>query len=278
MFKRLKNIKRATLIKNSFLIPILSVVVMSISHVISWYDIGNPFSWAIYLSVAIEVFALASVSAASINIKKGSIWALFILVTLIQIVGNVYFTFQEIDVTSESFKSWVELISPLFEDYNIIDHRRFLSYIQGGTLPFMSLIALHFYIVFNENLKNDGEFEKENVQNENLNENISNADLDTDSEIQEKTQSEDESKKEQEEVSENDEKLVDLKEQEIEDEDENEAKKSQAIESVNKELELKKEEKPNKSTNHSHEQYSGRVKRNKGGKPGPHPQRMPGVN
>ena len=160
MLKWLKNIKRTTLIKNSFLIPILSVVIMSISHVISWYDLGNPVSWAIYLSVAIEIFALASVSAASINIKKGSIWALFILVTLIQIVGNVYFTFQEIDVTAEGFKSWVELIAPWFTDWDITDHRRFLSYIQGGTLPFMSLIALHFYIIFNESLKNNGEAEK----------------------------------------------------------------------------------------------------------------------
>lgn len=151
MFKRLKNIKRTTVVKNSFLIPILAVVVMSISHVISWYGLGNPLSWAIYLSIAVEIFALASVSAASINIKKGSIWFLFGLVTMIQIIGNIYFTFQQIDILSEGFKSWVELIQPLFSDWDITDHRRFLSYIQGGTLPFMSLIALHFYIVFNEN-------------------------------------------------------------------------------------------------------------------------------
>ena len=65
----LKDIKRETLIKNSFLIPILSVVIISISHVISWYDLGNPMAWAIYLSVAVEIFALASVSAASIKRK-----------------------------------------------------------------------------------------------------------------------------------------------------------------------------------------------------------------
>jgi hypothetical protein len=157
ILSRLKNIERTTVIKNSFLLPILSVVVMSISHVISWYDLGNPFSWAIYLSVAVEVFALASVSAASIKIKKGSIWLLFGLVTLIQIVGNVFFTFQDININGEQFKSWVELVQPWFEDWTPVDHRRFLALIQGGTLPFMSLIALHFYIKFNENLSSDGE-------------------------------------------------------------------------------------------------------------------------
>jgi len=148
----LRNIKKETVIKNSFLLPIISVVIISISHVISWYDLGNPIAWAIYLSVAVEIFALASVSAASIKIKKGSIWALFGLVTLIQIVGNVFFTYQDINITDEGFIAWVELIGFWFEDWNILDHKRFLAYIQGGTLPFMSLIALHFYIKFNENL------------------------------------------------------------------------------------------------------------------------------
>lgn len=163
IFSWIKNIDRKTIIRNSFLIPILSVVVISISHVISWYGLGNPFSWAIYLSIAIEIFALASVSAATIKMKKGSIWLLFILVTLIQIIGNVFFTYQFINVESVPFKSWVELVSPWFVDWSIIDHKRLLALVQGGTLPFMSLIALHFFIKFNENLDSDNKIEKEVV-------------------------------------------------------------------------------------------------------------------
>jgi len=93
----LKNVMIEVLIKNSFLFPILLVVAMSISHVVSWYDLGNPIAWAIYLSVAIEIFALASVSAASININRASVWFLFALVTSIQIVGNIFFEFNDID-------------------------------------------------------------------------------------------------------------------------------------------------------------------------------------
>jgi hypothetical protein len=155
LLSRLRQIERTTIIRNSFLLPILSVVIMSISHVISWYDLGNPFLWAIYLSAAVEIFALASVSAASIKMKKGSIWLLFILVTFIQIIGNVFFTYQDIDVNNTKFLSWIELIQPWFEDWSVIDHRRLLALVQGGTLPFMSLIALHFYIKFNENLSQE---------------------------------------------------------------------------------------------------------------------------
>jgi hypothetical protein len=127
---------------------------MSISHVVSWYDLGNPHSWAIYLSVAIEIFAVASVSAASIKMSRGSIWFLFGLVTAIQIIGNIFYEFKDINPIGEGFVSWMELIQPLFEDWDVLDHRRFLAAIQGGTLPLMSLTALHFYIKFND-LKND---------------------------------------------------------------------------------------------------------------------------
>jgi hypothetical protein len=149
MIKWIKS-NRNAIIRNSFLLPILLVVIMSISHVISWYDLGNPMSWAIYLSVAIEIFALASVSASSIKMKRGSIWFLFGLVTVIQIIGNIFYEFNYINPTGENFIAWMELINPMFEDWEVIDHRRFLATIQGGTLPIMSLTALHFYIKFND--------------------------------------------------------------------------------------------------------------------------------
>lgn len=153
----LKGIKRETLVKNSFLLPIILVVIMSISHVVSWYDLGNPLSWAIYLSVAIEVFALASVSAASLNINRSSVWFLFGLVTSIQIIGNIFFEFNDIDENGKLFKSWVDLVNPFFEDWTLLDHRRLLAIIQGGSLPLMSLTALHYYIKFNDNTRNNGE-------------------------------------------------------------------------------------------------------------------------
>lgn len=147
----LKGVKRETLVKNSFLLPIILVVIMSISHVVSWYDLGNPLSWAIYLSVAIEVFALASVSAASLNINRASVWFLFGLVTTIQIIGNVFFEFNDIDQNGALFKSWVELVDPFFQDWTLLDHKRLLAIVQGGSLPLMSLTALHYYIKFNDN-------------------------------------------------------------------------------------------------------------------------------
>jgi len=154
MIKWIKD-NRDSIIRNSFLLPIVLVVIMSISHVISWYDIGNPYSWAIYLSIGIEIFALASVSASSIKMSRGSIWFLFGLVTLIQIIGNVYYGFKDINPIGQDFVDWMLLIQPIFEDFEVLDHRRFLALIQGGTLPLMSLTALHFYIKFGDKKEDD---------------------------------------------------------------------------------------------------------------------------
>ena len=54
----------------AFLIPILTVAFVSISHVTSWYGITNPVSWAIYLSIGIEIAALSALAAISANMGR----------------------------------------------------------------------------------------------------------------------------------------------------------------------------------------------------------------
>ena len=64
------------IIRAMFLIPILSVATISISHVVSWYDLANPISWAVYLSVAVEIAAMSAIAAASVKVKGFSVEAL----------------------------------------------------------------------------------------------------------------------------------------------------------------------------------------------------------
>ena len=86
-----------------FLIPILLVAAISISHVVTWYDMANPINWAIYLSVAIEIAAMTALVAASTKVR-GGVWFMFGLVTLIQVIGNVFYCYKEIDADGELFK------------------------------------------------------------------------------------------------------------------------------------------------------------------------------
>lgn len=151
MIEWFKNNKKG-IIRGMFLVPIVLVMIISISHVVSWYSLSNPISWAIYLSVAIEIAAMSSIAAASVKVK-GGVWLVFIIVTLIQFIGNIFFCFNEIDTLSKEFKSWVELTGPIFEGLgsdltDMVAQKRWLALLEGGLLPIISLASLHFFIKY----------------------------------------------------------------------------------------------------------------------------------
>ena len=135
-----------------FLLPILLVAGISISHVVSWYDMVNPINWAIYLSIAIEVGAITALVAAT-NRIKGGIWFMFGLVTFIQMIGNIFYSYKEIDANGELFKSWVELTGPIWELMgteltDVVGMKRWLAFLEGGLLPIISLTSLHFFVKY----------------------------------------------------------------------------------------------------------------------------------
>jgi len=143
-----------TLIISTFLIPIITVAVVSISHVTKWYGISNPFIWAAYLSIGIEIAALSALAAISANMGK-NVYFPFGIVTLIQFIGNIYYTYFFIEIDSKSFISWVELVSPLLEfigveSTDMVGHKRFLAVFSGGMLPLISLSFLHMLVKFTE--------------------------------------------------------------------------------------------------------------------------------
>jgi hypothetical protein len=143
--------------RTMFLIPIILVAGISISHVVTWYDIANPFNWAIYLSIAIEVGAMTALVAAT-NKIKGGVFFMFGLITIIQMIGNIFYSFQEIEVDGKLFKSWVELTSPLWEmlgsdSTDSISMKRWLAFLEGGLLPIISLTSLHFFVKYDKGNK-----------------------------------------------------------------------------------------------------------------------------
>ena len=152
-----KNFKKIIYI--AFLVPILAVAGVSISHVTTWYGLSNPLSWAIYLSIGIEIAALSAVAAISAKMGK-KVYIPFGIVTLIQFIGNIFFAYQYIDINSEQFKDWVELVDPVVsylgvESGDFIGHKRFLSLFAGGMLPIISLSFLHMLVKFEEEGKTD---------------------------------------------------------------------------------------------------------------------------
>ena len=76
---------------------------------------------------------------------------MFGLVTFVQMIGNIFYSYKEIDANGELFKAWVELMSPIFEIFgteptDVISHKRWLAILGGGLLPIISLTSLHFFV------------------------------------------------------------------------------------------------------------------------------------
>jgi len=143
-----------TMIYIAFLVPIITVAIVSISHVTGWYGMSNPMSWALYLSIGVEIAALSALAAISVNMGS-KVYVPFGIVTIIQFVGNIFFAFEYIDIASTQFLSWVDLTGPMLEYVgvemgNLQSHKRFLAIFSGGMLPLISLSFLHMLVKFNE--------------------------------------------------------------------------------------------------------------------------------
>jgi len=153
-----------------FLIPIILVAGISISHVVSWYNIANPISWAIYLSIAIEVGAMTALVAAT-NKIKGGVWFMFGLITFIQMIGNIFYSYKQIDANGELFKSWMELTGPVWEMLgskanDVIAMKRWLAFLEGGLLPVISLTSLHFFTKYDDGKSGNEEVKEVIVEKE----------------------------------------------------------------------------------------------------------------
>lgn len=130
------NIIRSTVISIFVILYALTSLVSTI-HVIDFFRLSNPEWLANSLAITFEVGAAASLAAIVILDKtnRALVWALFTLITLMQIMGNLYYSFTHV----ENFQSWSELFGIIEED--VIYQKRVISVVSGGILP---LVALGF--------------------------------------------------------------------------------------------------------------------------------------
>jgi|TARA_R110000823_G_scaffold296080_3_gene416078 hypothetical protein len=153
-----------SIVRVTYIVPILLVAAISVSHVIDWYGLTNPASWAIYLSVAIEIAALGALAGMNVKNVTKFVYVPFIIVTLIQLVGNIFFAYKYSGIDVAKLTEWIELINPLFESMglvggvnDIIGHRRALAYVGGGLLPLISLSFMELLVRFNKKLGGNDE-------------------------------------------------------------------------------------------------------------------------
>jgi hypothetical protein len=119
----------------TFVTLYLLVSVISTIHVIDFFKLSNPDWLAISLAVAFEVGAAASLASLVTldKMNKGIVWGLFIILTLMQAMGNTYYAYTHLN----NFQGWIELFGLTEED--LIYQKRVLSIVSGAILPIVAL-------------------------------------------------------------------------------------------------------------------------------------------
>ena len=129
--------KKATgyFIIGTFVTLYLLVSVISTIHVIDFFKLSNPNWLAISLALAFEVGAAASLASIITldKMNKGIVWGLFLILTLMQAMGNTYYAYTHLN----NFQGWVELFGLTEED--LIYQKRVLSLVSGAILPIVAL-------------------------------------------------------------------------------------------------------------------------------------------
>ena len=113
------------------------VSIVSTIHVIDFFELSNPKWLAITLAIGFELGAAASLAALITldKMNKTLVWALFITITGMQMQGNMYYAF----INLEDYYGWVELFNLV--EWEPLAQKRLLAAVSGAILP---LVALGF--------------------------------------------------------------------------------------------------------------------------------------
>ena len=142
------------------IVPIL-VSLISTIHVVNFFQLSNYHWLAVTLAIAFEIGALSSLAALAImdKISKTSLWIIFILITLMQMMGNTYYAFDFITAKMytdpEWTMNWIELFS--IQTTDVPTTKRLLAIVSGAILPVVSLSFLHILIGYLTKIKEQEE-------------------------------------------------------------------------------------------------------------------------
>lgn len=141
----------------TFVMLYVLVSLISTIHVIDFFELSNPRSMAIALAIAFEVGAAASLASLITldKMNKTLVWALFIAITAMQMQGNMFYAFQNL----EGYESWSELFNLIEEEP--LFQKRVLAFVSGAILP---LVALGFIKSLVDYIKPDGEMKEEEIE------------------------------------------------------------------------------------------------------------------
>lgn len=126
-----------------FAILYISVAFVSTFHAISFFELANQLWIAIMLAITFEIgqaAVLFSILTGASGKSKVIPWLLMIVLTLVQILGNVYSSYKYLIINSTELLRYFK--EPIFVWMEMPDQQCnvILTYIIGAILPIVSLL------------------------------------------------------------------------------------------------------------------------------------------
>jgi hypothetical protein len=126
----------------TFAILYIFIAISSTLHVIEFFNLANTVSLSILLAIAYEVAQSAILFSLLMtdNSKKILPWVLMIMVSCIQIIGNVYANFKFVDLhSSGTFMFFKRAILFWVDGDNQETYKILIAWIEGSILPIIAL-------------------------------------------------------------------------------------------------------------------------------------------
>lgn len=124
-----------------FSILYLSIGTVSVYHAIAFFSISNSTWLAVVLALAFEIGQAAVLFSLLVNKSKKTMpWILMGVLTLVQVLGNVYSSYQYAAVYSpDEIKYFTDSVLFFIQDPDPKVNQVMISYITGAILPIVAL-------------------------------------------------------------------------------------------------------------------------------------------
>lgn len=124
-----------------FSILYLAVGFVSVIHAINFFAISNEGWLALILAIAFEIGQAAVLFSLLVNKSKKTMpWILMVVLTLVQVLGNVYSSYQYAAINSmDEIKYFTDSVLFYLQDPNPQVNQVMISYITGAILPIVAL-------------------------------------------------------------------------------------------------------------------------------------------
>lgn len=142
-----EKLLRKVIIGAFIIVPIISSIISAL-HIVDFYTLGNPTWLAVALAIAIELGSIASFLTLSIldKLNKGIVWTVFIILFFMQVVGNMYFSYNYIAEMIKTSPGWIDSFKSMIEfflgEMDLPDVIMYLTIIIAWPIPIVSVFLL----------------------------------------------------------------------------------------------------------------------------------------